>query len=168
MIRTLPRSLLLICIIGTLCACASGPRFDRGSYDTGVAPRDAARAAEEMQGRGILWGGLIVAAANLDRGSEVEILAYPLDRDQRPDLGRTPLGRFLVTTDDFLETIDFASGRLVTVAGTFAGTREGQVGEARYVYPVLTAEAAQIHLWPQSSERRGSSVNFGLGIGIGL
>lgn len=169
MSATMPRSLMLAFVAAALCACASGPRFDRDSYDDRVAPREAARAADEMRGRGILWGGLIVAATNLDRGTEVEILAYPLGRDQHPDLSRAPLGRFLAATGDFLETVDFAPGRLVTVAGTLAGSREGQVGEARYLYPVVATDAARIHLWPQDGGRRGSSsFNFGLGLGIGL
>jgi outer membrane lipoprotein len=53
----------------------------------------------------------------------------------------------------------------VTVVGTVSETRDGKIGEARYVYPVLTA--TRVHLWPkesaQSSEPR---VHFGIGIGI--
>ncbi|MDR2877387.1 MAG: Slp family lipoprotein [Chromatiales bacterium] len=170
MLRTLTPSLVFACIGAVLCACVSNsPRFDRDSYDSSIAPRDAVHAEQTMQGRGLLWGGLIVASTNLDQGSEIEVLAYPLGRDQSPDLDRSPLGRFMVTTNDFLETIDFAPGRLITVAGTLSGTREGEIGNARYVYPILSTAAARIHLWPQGgASRRNSNFNFGLGIGIGL
>ena len=160
-----------IALIGALAtalsACATGPRFDRDLYDDAIAPAQAARAADTLAGTGVLWGGLIVAASNLETGSEIEVLAYPLDRAQQPDTSRTPMGRFLAVTEAYLETVDFAEGRLITVAGALAGTREGRVGEARYVYPVIETGPGQIHLWPIDSRAR-TEPRFSVGVGVML
>lgn len=158
---------LITAVALALSACASGPRFDRDRYDDAIAPAQAARGAETLEGTGVLWGGLIVAASNLEAGTEIEVLAYPLQRSQRPDTSRPPLGRFLASTPEYLETVDFAEGRLITVAGTLAGTREGRVGAARYVYPVVETGPGQIHLWPIDS-RTSAEPRFSFGVGVML
>lgn len=120
--------------------------------------------AADAGGR-VLWGGTIVGARNLDDGTELEVLAYPLDRRQRPMTGRPAAGRFLILSDDYLETLDYAAGRLVTVLGARAGMREGRVGEAPYDYPVVRAES--LHLWrPDAPQPSGP--RFGIGIGVTL
>lgn len=158
---------LFIFLIVALGACATGPRFDRDRFDDAIAPAQAAREAEQLQGTGMLWGGIIVNTRNLETGSEMEILAYPLDRNQRPDISRTPLGRFLASTEDYLESVDYSEGRLITVAGPLAGTLEGRVGEARYVYPVVETGPGEMHLWPVDARMR-SDPRFSFGIGVML
>lgn len=162
-------ALLLAALLG---GCASPPietDVSAGVPSSG-GPLDAATepAATDgaKEGERVLWGGTIVGARNLGEGTELEVLAYPLDRRQRPMRGRAAAGRFLVLSDDYLETLDYAEGRLLTVLGTREGMREGRVGEARYEYPVVRAET--LHLWRPEGQRQGVQPSFGIGIGVTL
>lgn len=152
-----------------LSACAGSARFDRTQYEEEITPAQATRATDTLQGKGVLWGGLIISSSNLEDRSEIEVLAYPLDRRQQPDTSRTPLGRFIVTTGDYLETVDYAEGRLITAAGRLGAAREGRIGDTRYVYPVLETTAELIELWPSDGRVRSEPrFNFGLGVMFGL
>jgi outer membrane lipoprotein len=164
------RYAVLIPAIGLLLAviasgCASGPRFDTRTYSVSPTPAEAAVDAALWQGNRVLWGGMILNSANHEDGTEIEVLAYPLASGQRPDVERTPIGRFIVLKDEYLETVDYAEGRLVTVAGPFTTTRVGRVGDARFVYPQV--EADEIHLWSRTSTRRDPQFSIGIGVLLG-
>lgn len=168
MTARLPIGAALLVAAAVLAAgCATGPRFDTGRYDTAVTPSEASRSADALSGREVLWGGLIVDAHNLEEGTEIEILGYPLDRSQRPDTDRPPVGRFLAVTEQYLETVDYSEGRLITVAGTFGGTRAGRIGAAHYIYPVVETGPARLHLWPISRGDSGSRFSIGVGVMLG-
>jgi outer membrane lipoprotein len=145
--------------------CASGPRFDTKEYEEHIAPTQAARDIEQIRGKRVLWGGVIINLSNLEKGTELEILGYPLRRSQIPDTREAPLGRFVIHSDEYLESVDFAQGRLLTVAGPVIGTREGTIGQARYLYPVVEADAGHLYLWPADVEDR---IQPHLSIGVGI
>jgi outer membrane lipoprotein len=153
--------LVLFTVLLTV-ACAGKPPIDSEGLDTSLAPRAAAERGDESRGKRVLWGGLIVGGENLERGSRIEVLGYPLGKDQRPDRDAGPVGRFLVQNDGYLELADYAPGRLITVAGSISAVREGTIGEASYRFPVVAPE--QLHLW--SGERRPAEprVHFGFGV----
>ena len=113
----------------------------------------------------MLWGGTIIGTANLESGSQLEILAHPLDRTQRPQVGRPSEGRFLVESSDYLEPLDFAEGRQVTVLGQLDGLDEVRVGEARREFPVVRPD--ELHLWRGDGARPRTGFTFGIGVGSG-
>lgn len=144
-----------------LAACASGP-LDAENAETDVLPREAALAGG-AEGRRVLWGGTVVGVTNEAEETLIEVLGYPLGRDQRPDTDRGATGRFLIREAGFLDPADYAPGREVSVVGTLAGTRAGRVGEHAYTYPVVSA--SQLELWPRrSSVPSPPRVRFGLGV----
>ena len=144
-----------------LSGCATGPQFAAG--ETAVTPKTAAQAIGDYEGKAVVWGGLIVAATNLDNNTRLEVLSYPLNDNQRPDLNAEPQGRFLAMESGYLETLDYAPGRVITVRGTLSGREQGRIGAALYEYPVLQVE--RIHLWRSGGE--GSSrPNVHLGVGV--
>lgn len=145
-----------------LSACASTPKFDTGGIDLTVTPQRAVAQAEALQGAPLLWGGVIINSSNLQDATQLEILAYPLQSDQRPDTNQTPLGRFIAQQDGYLETSDYAQGRLITVKGTLLPSRAGHIGESEYTYPVL--HATQLHLWPKRGSAPETRVHFGIGV----
>ena len=153
-------------LAAALGACASTPidLEERGVTVEPVAAAEVAESAELARGT-VLWGGTIIGTANLESGSQLEIIAYPLDRTQRPQLGRASEGRFLVESDDYLEPLDFAEGRQVTVLGTLDGLDEVVVGEARREFPVV--RPTELHLWTGDGRRTGTGFTFGIGIGSG-
>ncbi len=158
-ILTLPMLIALL-----LAACASGPRFDSKTYSQSPTPAEAAVDAGLWQGSRVLWGGMILNSANHEGGTEIEVLGYPLVSGQRPDSKRTAIGRFIVVKDAYLETVDYAEGRLVTITGAFTATRDGRVGDARYVYPLVKAD--DIYLWSVESAAGSQDPQFSIGVGV--
>ena len=113
----------------------------------------------------VLWGGVILKAENLADTTQVEILGYPLDRRQRPLSSKTAEGRFIAQYDGFIEPLDFPIGDSLTVLGSLVEPITGKVGEANYIYPVVSAD--QSHLWQLQDLPRPPRVSFGLGLIFG-
>lgn len=132
-----------------------------------LTPGEAVQRFDAFRDEKVVWGGLIVDGTNLEGATRLEILAYPLGDDNRPDTERQPFGRFLVRKEGYLELSDYTPGRTITVVGTLADTREGRVGQAPYTYPVI--RPSQMHLW--RPETAGGtyrpSVHFGIGVIFG-
>ena len=151
--------------VGLLLVGGCATPYDIGNADARVTPTEAAKDVPGMLNHTVAWGGLIAAAKNLKDKTEIEVVAYPLDSENRPNPDASPTGRFIVSQSGYLETADYAAGRLITVVGTVTEARTGTVGEAKYVYPVV--RASKLNLWPQAyGERRKSNIHFGIGVGI--
>lgn len=157
--------------IGMLAACASGPiKTEKEIADLSVKQARAAMTEnDELQAWNtdtVFWGGVILGTQNLEAATQLEVMAYPLDRRQRPMLGRDPEGRILVRYEGFLEPVDYAEGRSISLLGEISGVTNGTVGEAQYNYP--TVDASDIHLWNESELNSKPRVSFGIGVNIGL
>lgn len=150
-----------------LAACAAQPTLETGGARTDITPREAVENFAAFSGQEVVWGGIIVGGANLEGYTRLEVLAYPLDDDNRPNLDRRPLGRFLVRREGYLELSDYAPGRALTVVGPLIDIQAGRIGEAPYRYPVVRVDRSQ--LWPERTGSRvqGPSVHFGIGVIFG-
>jgi outer membrane lipoprotein len=162
-------SLLMLCVLLLgIGGCASTkPRFETSGINTAITPQMASRDTLE-QGPEVLWGGVIVNSSNLTDATQLEILAYPLDDKQRPNTDRPPIGRFLALSPGYLETADYAQGRLITIRGRAHETAVGKIGDANYTYPVV--EIIDSQLWKRDEYARPAAqprVNFGIGVMIG-
>lgn len=145
-----------------LSACASGPIETEDTF-TGTTLEQAVAAEASASGQ-VLWGGVILSTTNLESSTLLEVLAYPLDRRQRPMKSRTPEGRFLIVEEGFLEPTDYTDGRAITVLGALDGTTSGNIAEATYEYPTVKAE--QLHLWRPGDDY--VAPRFSIGIGFEL
>lgn len=145
-------------------ACAR-PVFEAPEGATALTPAGAVEDLPRAEGRRVIWGGRVVGSRNLQESTELVVLGVTLSRSQRPQARGEPMGRFIVRYPGYLETVEYAPGRLVTVDGRVTGLETRPVGEARYQYPLVRAEA--VHLWPET-EDDGSGFQFGVGIGIGI
>ena len=161
----LPRPVIPVVLLLLLSACASGPGFNTGGTDRSLTPGEVTGRPQLATGKSVQWGGVIMGITNLQNSTQLEVLAYPLDEDERPETGSTPLGRFILEKAGYLEPATYANGRQVTVVGTVSGTRIGRVGESDYNYPVISAR--QIYLWPSTTRRGGTNTFFGIGVGSG-
>ena len=105
---------------------------------------------------------------NLADRSEIEIVGYPLDSSQRPKLdGNGGWGRFIAVMPGYVESFDYPTGSLITLAGRITGSRAGNVGQANYVFPLVGV--AQSHVWTAAEMQSGkSNVSFGVGVGVGI
>lgn len=151
----------LLLVAAGLSACATSPEFDTKGIDVSLTPQQAAKDDQGLQGAVVLWGGVLIDSINLKDSTQLELLAYPLDRNQKPLSEQEPLGRFLAVQKGYLETSDYAQGRYVTVRGHLDEKRTGRVGEAEYTYPVVNID--QLYLWSSAPE---SQVQFGFGFMI--
>jgi outer membrane lipoprotein len=157
------RHLALLALVLPLGACATTPEFDLTGINRDLTPEQA--SAGNIQGQTVLWGGIIIDSKNLAQGTRLEILAYPLDSHHKPRTADQPIGRFLATRDSYLETVDYAPGRLVTLTGTLTGTQQGKIGDADYRYPNVAITA--LHLWSKhDAEGVDTRLHFGIGVVI--
>lgn len=153
----------LIVVLLSLTGCASQPRFAAPRADLELFPATVAAAPASHLGKQVLWGGIIVATRNQADHTELEILSYPLDEGQRPDILHREQGRFIARLPRYLEAINYAPGRQVTISGKVGTVLAGKVGEAPYTFPLLEGE--DIQLWPRSgSEPPSPRFHFGIGV----
>ncbi|MCK8516590.1 Slp family lipoprotein [Methylonatrum kenyense] len=165
--RFTPLLLTAICLALLLSGCATGPGYDLAAARTDLTAEAVAAGRDNFRGEPVVWGGRIIETTPKDAGTEIELLAYPLDQRQLPAHRRQSQGRFLVEYATYLEPGDWTTGRLVTVRGRLAPNRDGKVGDADYTYPVVIAE--DLHLWPEDAARTdryrsGPRVNVGIGV----
>jgi len=158
----MPKILFLLCLVSLLSGCASTAAFDTTGVVKSLTPQSVIAEPADSRGKTALWGGTILDTRNLQNSTRIEVLAYPLDSDQRPLLGKKPLGRFFIHQQGYLEPATFSQGRLVSVIGSVGESQSGNVGDSAYTYPVITVQ--QLHLWPTDS----GQVRTGFSIGIGI
>ena len=135
-------------------------------------------SADPASSRRVVWGGQIIAVENRRDATEIEILAFPLDGDGRPDSDAPSLGRFVAVRAGFLDPADYAPGRLVTARGRLGPARTGTVGGAEL--RLATLEAETLRLWSREAPPPrvvpygtlgigfGSRGYYGGGVGIGI
>ncbi len=162
MIRKCTTLTYLLAVLAFISGCASTPKFDTSAIDLNINPQHAANNAATYMGNPFLWGGMIINSMNLQEETQLEVLAYPLNNKQQPDANQQPLGRFLAIHHGYLETNDYANGRMITIKGILQTNRTGKIGEMEYTYPTLNIE--QLHLWPIPGQE--GDTRFRLGIGV--
>lgn len=158
------KSVLIAITAVLLAAGCSSLSPSRTGTSAPPTPEQIARSRSAPDSRLIEWGGVIVSLENLRQSSEIQIIAYPLNNSGRPETDEPPVGRFIAIQPGYLESIDYARGRQVTVSGKLDRLREGKVGQSSYLFPVLLVQ--KIHLWPKQREG-GVTPRFNLGIGGG-
>ncbi len=145
-----------------LVSCASTPVFDTSQVDGELSPGAVVTFPDSSLGKLVLWGGTILDTQNLKDTTQIEILAYPLDRSQRPRQNKKPLGRFIVIQPGFLEPAIYTQGQLLTVLGKVGDSQQGRVGESSYSYAVIKAD--KLKLWSARDESGQTRFHFGIGI----
>mgnify|MGYP001597296644 CR=1 FL=1 len=168
--RNVARSLLrlpALLVLLTVAACAPAPIYKTTPQAVAATPQQVAQTPERFAGGDVIWGGRIVQVVNLADHSEIELLAYPLDSSQRPKANDSGNGRFIALLPGYAEPLDYPAGAMMTVSGKLNGSRAGKVGEADYVFPLVSA--AQSHVWTAEEMRKGrSNIRFGVGLGVGI
>jgi outer membrane lipoprotein len=162
---TLRPLLVMSLALWALAGCvAPRPPLPVAGTEPGVTPGAVLARPDAHRGAQVLWGGGIIATENLAAGARIELLAYPLDGQQRPRRGAEPRGRVLVRRDGYLEPMDYHQGRSLTLRGRVVGVRTTRVGERRLEVPVVEAEA--LHLWPREPAARRGGLPFDIHFGI--
>ncbi|PSV39468.1 starvation-inducible protein [Photobacterium sp. GB-27] len=141
MFRTLFLGLILIFMVG----CASVPASLQTKTKNPITDlRVITEHPTVMQHQEVRLGGIIASIKNEAKQTRVEIVALPLTSDGRPILNSKPQGRFIANVPGFLDPIEYAKGRLLTVVGQYTEMQKGKVGEYDYTFPVVNASGEQI------------------------
>lgn len=154
--------LLLLVGVVALAGCVTPP-LDAEKASVQLTPEQVKASPDKAKGS-VIWGGVIVSSVNLVDRTQFEILAYPLDRHQRPATSKKSLGRFLLQSPDYIETQNYAPGRELTTIGTLQGITKGEVGDASYDYPTVTI--SDVHLWHPDNSHEKPRFIFGIGLNI--
>lgn len=134
---------------GLLFACA----LARADVPDAVPnPEDVSANPEGVPLARVVWGGIVTAR---NASGEIEVLAFPLGTDGKPDVERRSEGRFIAAgVTSVIEGLE--SGGLVTVTGRLQGLRAGRLGRFPYKYPLV--RITRLHLWP-APDASGSADN---------
>ncbi len=100
---------------------------------------------EAYIGKYVLLGGAIAGVRNTREGAWLEVVQYDLDITGTPKVAGKPGGRFLATTDAFLDPYVYASGLEVTVAGKVVGKQTWPLDAEKYTYPVIAVKEMYLH-----------------------
>ncbi len=157
-------TLTVLCLL--LSACSGSMQTRPVMGDRSISPAEAAQDITRLKSVVVEWGGVIVETHNLETSSEIQIIAYPLEDDGKPDLDKPPSGRFIAVSQGYRESVDYKKGRTITLSGAVLGIRQGKVGKADYNFPLV--QPNEMQLWPlPSSSDSSSRWHFGFGIGSG-
>lgn len=159
MVRPSLPPIVLACI--ALGGCAT-PAF-RDSPPPGPPPAEVAAAPERYHDAAVVWGGKIIAVDNLAQTTDVQIVAYPLDRNQRPDTRAPSIGRFVLAVPGYAEAMDYPPGRWLSVRGRVVGSEVRRIQERDVVHPRIAAD--DVHRWPREFPDEHGHWTFGIGVG---
>lgn len=110
---------------------------------------------ERYTGKHIMLGGKIASVKNSMEGSQIEIVQFDLTSSGRPEETFISNGRFLATSSEYLDTMIFRRGMLITLVGEIKGKKIQRLDDMDYIYPVVALR--EWHLWPESSWDRGEA-----------
>lgn len=157
------RALIAIAVITGISVIAScSPPFPKElleKVDKNISYTALQKEPEKYAGKLLMVGGVIVDAKNLREGTRIEVLQKTLDGEGRPEQTDETGGRFLVMTQQFLDSAVFHAGRRITVVGEVAAPQVLPLGEIEYRYPVIVARS--VHLWQPYA---GPYFSFGIGV----
>ena len=105
---------------------------------------------DAYKGRLYILGGLIAEARFTEQGSQLEVLAVPVDSYGYLKEYERSSGRFLAVYPKgkaLLDPLVYKQGREVALAGEFREIRKGKIDDMEYGYPVF--EIRQIHLFEE-------------------
>jgi len=157
--RLLPAVLLLAAGLWLAGCAPTFPRQITDRVDRHVSFKELKADPEKFKGTSLMLGGIIVSSRNTKEGTYLEILQKPLESNGRPVDTDDTAGRFLVQTEEYLDSAVYYSGKMITVVGEVAGQKTMPLDETTYQYPLLEAKA--LHLWKPSY---GPHFTFGVGV----
>ena len=153
----------VVAVSALLAGCASNQAVEQA----GPTPDAVTANASYYKGQTVRWGGTIVRTTNRKSTTQIEVLSYPLNSNDRPLTDRPSSGRFVASAKHFLDPADYSPGRHVVVNGIVSGTQRGNVGGSSYSYAVVDAGSVSL-MQPASSSQGTTSWPANVHIGIGF
>ena len=108
------------------------------------------------------WMRRTFPAVQFERYAEIEVVAYPLDPQQRPLLDAPEQGRFIALRAGQVNPREFNAGRFLTLRGPITGERTLTLrGQAE---KVAEMDARELVLWPWDYRFQRSRVSVSIGV----
>ena len=127
--------------------CAGKPPKELGAPIEDMPTHGGVQAAPDRYiGREVRWGGEILDVRNTSGHTDVEIYGRPLEDDAEPKPGGGDGVRFIARVPRFLDPVEYAPGKRLTVRGRLQAAITRPVGAFPYRYPLVLVEGS--HLWP--------------------
>ena len=145
-------SLRMLIATIALTGCASSvPQAVRDGPVAKIKVSEVQQAPGQCIGAQVRWGGSIIAVANHDEITQIEVLSRPLDGDGEPRADASGQGRFIAEIPGFVDPAEYQTDRLLTIVGQVSGVRTRDVGEYPYPYPYPypVVAASSRYLWPE-------------------
>ncbi len=109
-----------------------------------------------------MFGGKILETNVSSTLSQLTVLQLELGNNGQPVNFDQSNGRFMVRSNQFLDPEIYQNGMLLTIVGTFKGSKVRAIGGFDYAYPLV--EPIEIKLWPKELQT-GPRFHFGFGVG---
>jgi outer membrane lipoprotein len=138
-------TLALAGLVLLIAACSPFSRAVLQQVDDRLRFAEVQKNPDGFIGKKVLWGGVVIETTNTQTGTLIKVRQTELDFETRPKDLDISHGRFLVRYNGFLDPDIYANDREITLFGEIAGKEDIPLGETRYTYPVVQAEA--LHLW---------------------
>ena len=148
-ILTLPLLLLLAACTHLI----SEKSLDRA--DRSVSFAELRKNPDAFRGKFVILGGLVTAVRQNREGVQLEVVEYPVDSEEMPEVTAESGGRFLVNLPPNLGYATFKPGVLVTMAGEVVGKEVRSLDKMEYSYPVLVVKEIHIIVQPPGGYYRG-------------
>ena len=160
----LPLRWAQLAVMMCLVSCTT-VEFEGTDNRLAVSPAQVVAAPESVRPGTVVWGGRILEIVNLESGTEILVLALPLNSGNVPRIEQQSIGRFVARKQGYLEPMDFAPGRYVSLAGDLLGTSgEWQYEGTSVGLPLV--EIRQLHLWPANPSSWHRRMNVGISIAV--
>jgi outer membrane lipoprotein len=127
----------------------------RGRADSSIEFDALRKAPDAFRGKFIILGGLVTGVQQTDEGVQLEVVEYPLDIEEMPDVSARSGGRFLVNLPPDVGYDTFKPGILVTMAGEVVGKAVKPLDNVVYTYPVLVVKEIHIIVPPRQMRPYG-------------
>ena len=145
--------IISITVVLLLAVSSCAPVIRKDLMDVGIREvplSEVKQNPDRYKGELFILGGIIAATKITPEGSLIEALYVPVDsRGYLTGNGRE--GRYLALfpkESGMLDPVIYSSGKKMTVAGEFIGTRSGKIEETEYLYPFFLIK--EIYLWEES------------------
>jgi len=138
--------MLSIIALTMLCGCAHV--FTEKSeqlVDKSVVFNQLKHDPGQFTDRYVKLGGIIIETRNTKKGTQIEILQFPLDSNDMPMEEKESGGRFLAVSDKYLDKVIYKSGGGVALIGKVTGSKKMLLDEIDYSYPVVSIKEIHMH-----------------------
>jgi len=107
---------------------------------------------DAFKGKIVILGGTITQITAMKQGTLIEVNQKRLDYWGQPERTKRTGGLFFVFQRGYLNTMAYAPGNDITIAGEVLGTGSPMIGDGQYDHPVVLTK--ELKLWGREPRSR--------------